>query len=82
MLHFDAQFTKDIYKEHIRAFSLGKFIEPANDNKKSFEKFVNDFNETFEDIKKNGFDNCKTLIPLSKNGSIANGAHRVASAIF
>jgi hypothetical protein len=29
-----------------------------------------------------GFDSTETLIPLSKNGSIANGSHRVASAIF
>jgi len=82
MLKFDVEFSKDIYKEHIRAFSLGKFTEPGNDDKNSFDKFANDFDKTFEDIKANGFDGCKTLIPLSKNGSIANGAHRVASAIY
>jgi hypothetical protein len=82
MLKFDVEFSKHIYKEHIRAFSLGKFTEPGNDDKDSFDKFVNDFDKTFEDIKVNGFDSFKTLIPLSKNGSIANGAHRVASAIY
>ena len=82
MLKFDIEFSKEIYKEHIRAFSLGKFTEPGNDDKNSFDKFTNDFDKTFEDIKLNGFDANKTLIPLSKNGSIANGAHRVASAIY
>jgi len=82
MLKLDVNFSKEIYKEHIRAFGLGKFIEPGNDEKNSIEKFIEDFHTTFENIKKNGFDSTKTLIPLSKNGSIANGAHRVSSAIF
>ena len=71
-----------IYLEHIRAFSLGKFNEPGNNDKIGKEKFIEEFNRTFKSIKENGFDISKTLIPLSKNGAIANGAHRVASAIF
>ncbi len=82
MLKFDVAFAKEIYKEHIRAFSLGKFAEPGNDDKNSIERFVEDFHATFESIKTDGFDSSETLIPLSQNGSIANGAHRVASAIF
>ena len=82
MLEYGVSFSKHIYKEHIRAFSLGKFIEPGNKEKNSIDGFVNSFKKTFEDIKLNGFDANKTLIPLSKNGSIANGAHRVASAIY
>jgi len=82
MQKFDVEFSKNIYKEHIRAFSLGKFTEPGNDDKDSFEKFIDEFDKTFENIKANGFDSFKSLIPLSKNGSIANGAHRIASAIY
>ncbi len=82
MLSFDVSFSKEIYKEHIRAFSLGKFIEPGNDEKNSIDKFIEDFNTTFESIKIDGFDCNKTLISLSQNASIANGAHRLASAIF
>ena len=75
-------FATKFYKEHIRAFSLGKFTEPGSEEKNSIEKFFKDFDKTFEDIKVNGFDGSKTLIPLSKNDSMANGAHRVASAIY
>jgi len=82
MLEFNVTFAKKIYREHIRAFSLGKFTEPGNDNKNSIEKFIEDFNVTFKSIKTDGFDSSKTLIPLSQNGSIANGSHRIASAIF
>ena len=78
----DMSFAKEFYKEHVRAFSLGKFKEPGNEEKNSIDRFVEEFHKTFEDIKLNGFDGSKTLIPLSKNGSIANGAHRVASAIY
>jgi hypothetical protein len=82
MLEYDVLFSKHIYKEHIKVFSLGQFIEPGNIEKNSIDSFLECFKKTFEDIKKNGFDSSKTLIPLSKNSSIANGAHRVASAIF
>lgn len=82
MMDKDIRFTKEIYKEHIRAFSLGKFTEPGNEDKNSIDRFVEEFHKTFEDIKANGFDSSKTLIPLSRNGSIVNGAHRVASAIY
>jgi hypothetical protein len=75
------KFAKEIYKEHIRALSLGKFTEPGNPNKVSFQDFVDDFEKTFVDLELNGFDDTKSLIPLSENGTIANGAHRVACAI-
>jgi hypothetical protein len=82
MLGHDVKFAKKAYKEHIRAFSLGKFIEPDNEKKDNLEKYIKEFKKTFEDIKINGFNPLKTLIPLSSNGSIANGAHRVTSAIY
>lgn len=78
----DVKFAKSIYTEHIKAFSLGKFTEPGNDAKNTIDKFLDHFAHTFENIRLYGFDASKTLIPLSKNGSIANGAHRVASAIY
>lgn len=81
-LNKKVQFSKNIYKEHIRAFGLGKYTENGNPKKNSIEKFIELFQDTYESIKNNGFDRNKSLIPLSKNGTIANGAHRVASAIF
>jgi hypothetical protein len=82
MMNKNVKFAKEIYKEHIRAFSLGKFTEPGNENKNSVDRFIEEFHKTFEDIRTNGFDSSKTVIPLSKNGSIANGVHRVASALY
>lgn len=82
MLEKDVAFANYVYKEHIRAFSLGSYQEPGQEDKSSIERFYSTFNEIFADIKSKGFDSSKSLIPLSENGSIANGAHRVASAIY
>jgi hypothetical protein len=76
------ELATNIYIEHIRAFSLDKFIEPGNEDKNSIEKFIEEFDKTFNSIQNHGFNSEKTLIPLSKNNSISNGSHRVASAIY
>lgn len=74
--------ANEVYKDDIKAQTLGKFIELGNEvNKQSFEDYCEQFKSTYEDIKKNGFLKEKTLIPLSTDGGIINGAHRVASAL-
>lgn len=75
-------FAKDFYKKHIGAFGLGEFIEPGNEQKNTIELFFEEFDNTLESIRRNGFDSCKSLIPLSRNGAIANGSHRLAAAIY
>jgi hypothetical protein len=74
--------AKEIYKDHIRAFSLNKFTEPGNKHKNSLKKFIDNFERTFQNIKKNGFNKNESILPLSKNNSIANGAHRLSSSIY
>ena len=81
MIDKDDNFSKDIYIEHIKALSLGGFKEPGSPKKNSIEDYLKAFENIFYDIKINGF-NGTSVIPLSKNGYIANGAHRVASAII
>ncbi len=72
----------EIYKNDIKAQTLGKFIELGNEgNKKNIEHYLQHFKSTYENIKNNGFLKEQTLIPLSTDGGIINGAHRVACAI-
>lgn len=78
----NVNFAKELYKNHIGAFSLGEFVEPGNEQKNTIESFIEEFDNILESIKHDGFDSNKSLVPLSRNGSIANGAHRVASAIY
>ena len=82
LLKYGAKFGLTAYRKNIEACNFGKYHEPGRNDKNNLESFVNEFLDTSESIKNEGFDLTKSLIPLSKNGSIANGAHRVASAIF
>lgn len=74
--------AEEIYKRHIEAFTLGKFIEPGNKDKSSFSKYLDEFHKIYKEINLKGFEVSKSIVPLSKNGSIADGSHRVASSIF
>ncbi len=82
MKTYDTALAEQIYAEHINALTLGKFSEPGNDDKSSIDHYLEAFEQTFESMREKGFDKTTSLIPLSKNGSIANGAHRLASAIY
>ena len=62
------------------AFTLGRFIEPGNPKKNSIHRYLNDFESIYKTILFDGFNEAKSVIPLSSSGSISNGAHRVASA--
>jgi len=73
--------AKELYKGHIEAFSLGKYAEPGNVEKNSIEKYYQEFAKISKDIGVRGFSADESLIPISKNGSILNGSHRIASAI-
>ena len=76
------KFADEVYFHDIRSQTLGKFEEYGNEEKSSFKIYVEHFEKTFDSIKNYGFDKDESVIPLSFNGSILNGAHRVASAIF
>jgi len=74
--------AKEIYLNDIKAQTLGKFVEYGNEcSKNSFERYIDNLSKTYSNIKNNGFLKEETLIPLSIDGTIINGAHRLASAI-
>lgn len=75
-------FAKGIYDEHIHALTLGQYIEPGSLEKNSKKKFISGFDRVYENILTNGFDINQSIIPQAGDGSIANGAHRLASAIY
>lgn len=77
----NSQHAAKVYLEHIRAFSFGSFKEPNNEDKNSKSKFIDTFLQLSNDISNIDFDPNKSILPLSKNGFILNGAHRLASAI-
>lgn len=77
-----SEFRRSCYKEHIKAFSLGSYNEFGNTQKNSFEEFERAYSELVQSYKDGGFDSKKSLIPLSSDGSILNGAHRTSLSIY
>lgn len=70
-----------VYYEVINTQTQGNFKEVGNEHKFDINEYIKEFDITYNDIKKNGFDKSKTIIPLSDSGTIINGAHRLCSAI-
>lgn len=69
--------AKEIYLEHIKSFN--NFSEPDG-KKKGKEEFINKFNNLINNIKQQGIN--KTIIPITKNGEIIDGAHRLSIALY
>jgi hypothetical protein len=72
--------SSDLYYSHIKIITNGLFVE-ENSNKKTYDDFFIEFKKVSNSIKENGFDREISKIPISEEGSIVNGAHRLASAI-
>ncbi|GEK15062.1 hypothetical protein [Aliivibrio fischeri] len=70
------------YEQHIYAITEGTLIENGNEIKSGLDKFKSDFKDIYSSLRDKGFDNSISNLPLSINGSILDGAHRLASAIY
>lgn len=75
------ELADQVYDKHIEIITNGIYNEP-NSKKKSLNDYKTAFNEIFNSIKREGFNRNISLIPISKDCSITNGSHRLASSIF
>lgn len=73
--------AENYYRHDIRSQTLGQYHEIGNDDKSSFEKYKQVFENLVESMQHNDFCEKTSLIPLASDGSILNGAHRTASAL-
>lgn len=71
-----------LYTAHLDAFSLGSFMEPGEEYKNSIESYLTIFNTMIEDIRENGFDADRSIIPVGRNNVILDGSHRVSIAAY
>ncbi len=85
--------VKKIYKRHLQVWN--EFKEPCTFTgdvdwydaktpcvkKSSAQDFISSFEKTMKSIQRSGFDNSKSLVPVSKKLFPLNGAHRIAAAI-
>ena len=80
-LHLD--FVKEYYLKTIEAFTEGTYIEDdGTERKKTADDFLRIFDELIYDIKDNGVDSQRSIIPVTQDGILDNGAHRTAIAIY
>lgn len=75
------EYALSVYREHLKAFSLGSFKERGNESKENFDCFVAEFDSVFNSIKEYGYRSDVSLVPLSRTNHAINGAHRISSAI-
>jgi len=75
-------FAEKLYKKHIKAVTHGTEVEFDDKSKNNSSKFMSSFNKLDYNIKLNSFDKRLSVIPLAKDFSIANGAHRLSILIF
>lgn len=74
--------ARDIYAKHIEAFSEGTFTEPGTEEKNTLDKYYDTFDKLIEDIRENGFDSQKSLVPVGKDNVLLDGAHRCVCAAY
>ncbi|MGN1165312.1 MAG: DUF1919 domain-containing protein [Lachnospiraceae bacterium] len=76
------EYAYEIYYDNINAFSCGMFFEPGSEQKSSFQKYIEDFDNLIAEIKSNGFDKSKSLIPTGSDEDVMDGSHRVSVAAY
>lgn len=70
-----------IYEAHIKAFNPD-LKEPGRTDKNCLEDFVTAFDQLIDYFKNNEFNPEISLIPLSENGDILDGSHRIAALAY
>ena len=76
-----SSFGEEVYKEHLRAFTEGKFTEYDNPEKNSYEKYASMFDDILDSIRDTGFD-FKFAVPTDPGDNLLNGSHRISACIF
>ena len=70
-----------VYEEHIKAFNPD-LKEPGRDDKNGLDDFVSAFERIIYEVNIKGFDAGKSLVPVTEEGLILDGAHRVAACAY
>ena len=74
-----SDFGQRLYVRHVEV--MNGLFESDGSKKIGRDGFINSFNNVYESIKQKGFDS-EFPIPVSDEGAIEDGAHRLSSSIF
>ncbi len=75
------ELAREVYLRHIKAFNPdGR--EPGRTDKQSFNDFIQAYDRLLDYFKDHNFDASKSIVPVSFDGIILDGAHRVAALAY
>jgi hypothetical protein len=74
-----SEFATAAYLEHIRAFN--GFVEADSSGKISGSSFLSSFDFIIRNLQAHGYSE-ESLVPISADGVILDGAHRVAACLY
>ncbi len=77
----DKELALKVYTEHIKAFNPD-FCEPGRDDKTSLNDFISAFDKLINHFKDKEFDSSISVIPVSEDYVILDGAHRLAALAY
>lgn len=78
---YKTNFHKELYSEHIKAFSGNTFKE-GDGKKNNLNAFLEQFDTLIADFQKNGFNSDLSIIPINNELRIVDGAHRLAASYY
>lgn len=81
-LGVNVNWAKQMYIDHISAFSNGKFCEGDFSGKGSIDKYLAVFDAIANSIRQHGFNEKDSLLPLSSEKVIIDGSHRLAACLY
>lgn len=70
-----------VYKEHIKAFNPD-LKEPGREDKSGYDDFLSSFDALIENFREKDFDASLSLVPVTDEYVILDGAHRVAALAY
>lgn len=75
----NASWGLHVYREHLRVWN--QFVEVDASGKSSFDAYCRSFDDLLVGMARLGFDPTQGLVPVGSDGTIIDGAHRVAAAL-
>lgn len=78
----DMEDARNLYVDHIHAFTQGQFVEPGNEAKNTAQKYLDTFDDLITEFRSHEFDPEVSLIPVGEGDVLLDGAHRCACAAY
>jgi hypothetical protein len=75
----DSNWGCELYTQHLKAFN--NFDEGDGSGKSGLDAFLNTFHAILQSFQETGFDEARSLVPVTGSGIVIDGAHRVAAAV-